>query len=112
MFMLQIQWALRKVFKWHSSNKWRVIAPVELLQCFFNLTTERYAMLAGQQQDALECFKLFPRDSQSLSWGVGGAGKQAALVAREGLVNSVAGLDRLRTLDPAPMVGKLRALYG
>ena len=40
------------------------------------------------------------------------AGKQAALVAREGLVNSVAGLDRLRTLDPAPMVGKLRALYG
>ena len=57
--LLQLQRALQNVLRWHASNKWCRIAPIELLQCFFNLTTKRYGMLAGQQQDALECFKLF-----------------------------------------------------
>ena len=41
------------------SNKWRVIVPVEVLHCVFDLGAEIYCMLAGWANDALDCFKLF-----------------------------------------------------
>ena len=57
--LLRLQHALQKLLQRHSSNKWSVIVPVDVLQCLFDLGTERYGMLAGRQTDILECFKLF-----------------------------------------------------
>ena len=55
----RLQEALKKVLQWHSSNEFREIVPIDLLQCLFDLGTDRYGMIAGCQFDALECFTLF-----------------------------------------------------
>ena len=73
--LLKLQRSLQKILTWHSSNKWCVIAPVDLLQSLFNLATESNNMLAGlQHDDALECWKLFhtalgsPGNDDAIFW--------------------------------------------
>ena len=54
-----LQEALQKTLRWHSSNKWSVVAPIAVLQAVFDLGTDRYGMIAGWPCDAMECLKLF-----------------------------------------------------
>ena len=73
--LLKLQKALHKILHWHSSNKCSVVVPIDLLQCLFDLGTERYGMIAGWQFAALECFKLFhhalgsPNNDDCWFWG-------------------------------------------
>ena len=52
----------------HASNQWSVLVPIRVLQAVFSVGTERYAMIAGQQSDAMDCFYIFC-DSVGLSSG-------------------------------------------
>ena len=60
---LEILYVLR-----YASNKWSVIVPIRVLQSVFSVGTERYAMIAGRQSDAMDCFYIFC-DSVGLSPG-------------------------------------------
>ena len=64
----KVQEALQKVQQQHASNKWSVLVPIRVLQTVFSVGTERYAMIAGQQSDAMDCFYIFC-DSVGLSAG-------------------------------------------
>ena len=52
----------------HASNKWAVLVPIRALHAVFGVGTERYAMIAGRQNDAMDCFYIFC-DSAGLSPG-------------------------------------------
>ena len=64
----KVQQALEQQERRHASNEWSVLAPIRILQPFFSVGTERYAMIAGRQCDAMDCFYIFC-DSVGLSPG-------------------------------------------
>lgn len=64
----KVQQALEQQERRHASNKWSVLAPIRVLQAVFSVGTERYAMIAGRQCDAMGCFYIFC-DSVGLSPG-------------------------------------------
>ena len=53
------QQALKELELRYASNKWSVIVPIRVLQSVFSVGTERYAMIAGRQSDAMDCFYIF-----------------------------------------------------
>ena len=53
------QQALKELELRYASNKWSVIVPIRVLQNVFSVGTERYAMIAGRQSDAMDCFYIF-----------------------------------------------------
>ena len=64
----KVQQALEQQERRHAANKWSVLAPIRVLQAVFSVGTERYAMIAGRQCDAMDCFYIFC-DSVGLSPG-------------------------------------------
>ena len=57
--LTRLQQALKEVELWHASNKWSLIVPIRVLQSVFSIGTQRHGMIAGEQGDAVECFKMF-----------------------------------------------------
>ena len=61
-----LQQSLQKALLWHSSGEWSVVVPVRILLCLFEPSWSPSAscymessMIAGWQNDAKECFKVF-----------------------------------------------------
>ena len=50
----RVQQALKELEVRYASNKWSVIVPIRILQRVFSVGTERYAMIAGRQSDAMD----------------------------------------------------------
>ena len=55
----RVQEALKAMELRYASNKWCVIVPIRVLQSVFAIGTEGYAMRAGWQSDAMDCFYIF-----------------------------------------------------
>ena len=53
--LLRVREGLRTVLQQHASRRWCAMVPLRVLQAIFALGTQRYAMIAGRQSDAMDC---------------------------------------------------------
>ena len=55
----RVREALKEVEERYASNNWSAIVPIRVLKSVFSVGTPRYAMIAGRQCDAMDCFYIF-----------------------------------------------------